>query len=60
MLEQGLIAESKSRPAPEDDDQRRRYYRLTPFGVRVLRAETLRLAELVRMARSTGLVPGKA
>ena len=32
MLEQGLIVETRDRPAPEDDDERRRYYRITPFG----------------------------
>ena len=32
MLEQGLISEATTRPAPELDDERRRYYRLTPFG----------------------------
>src|SRR5580698_6011537 len=32
MLEQGLIVETRERPAPEDDDERRRYYRITPFG----------------------------
>jgi DNA-binding PadR family transcriptional regulator len=57
MLEQGLITEPRTRPAPEHDDERRRYYRLTPFGVTVMRAETKRLADLVRMARATGLIP---
>lgn len=60
MLEQGLIVESRKRPAPRDDDERRRYYRLTPFGLAVMRAETGRLADLVRMARATGLVPRRA
>src|SRR4051812_18407490 len=50
LLEQGLIVESTRRPAPAEDDERRRYYRLTPFGTAVARAETRRLAELVRMA----------
>jgi len=57
MLEQGLISEPKSRPTPADDDERRRYYRLTPLGLNVLRAETLRLDDQVRMARATGLIP---
>jgi len=57
MLEQGLIAESRTRPAPELDDERRRYYHLTGFGVSVMRAEAKRLADLVRMAQATGLVP---
>jgi DNA-binding PadR family transcriptional regulator len=47
MEDAGLIAEAK---APADADARRRYYRLTPFGRRVLAAESVRLAELVARA----------
>jgi DNA-binding PadR family transcriptional regulator len=50
MLEQGLILESSERPDPEMDDERRRYYRLTPFGRRVAGAETERLSRLVSQA----------
>jgi DNA-binding PadR family transcriptional regulator len=57
MLEQGLIAESARRPARALDDERRRYYRLTPFGTAVARAETRRLTQLVRLARARGLLP---
>ncbi len=60
MLEQGLLVESHERPAPELDDERRRYYRITPFGRMVARAEARRLIDLVRMARTQGLAPGKA
>jgi DNA-binding PadR family transcriptional regulator len=60
MLEQGLIVEAEERPAPEMDDERRRYYRITRFGVQVARAEAHRLATLVRLARGRGLAPGKA
>ena len=60
MLEQGLIVESGERPAPEQDDERRRYYRITPLGRDVARAELRRLTDLVRLARATGLVPEKA
>lgn len=60
MLEQGLLRETRDRPAPELDDERRRYYRITPFGQAVARAEAHRMAELVRMARAQGLVLGKA
>src|SRR5438045_1879196 len=42
MLELGLIVETSTRPAPDEDDERRRYYRITPFGVTVARAETFR------------------
>ena len=57
MLDQGLITEPRTRPAPELDDERRRYYRITPLGLAVARAEAARLSDLVRIARATGLVP---
>lgn len=60
MLEQGLIAEPRHRPAPEDDDQRRRYYRITAFGTAVARAEARRLARMVRIARASGIAPEKS
>jgi DNA-binding PadR family transcriptional regulator len=60
MLEQGLIVEPRERPAPSDDDERRRYYRITPFGEAVARAEARRLSQLVKMARARGLSPEKA
>ena len=60
MLEQGLIVETRDRPAPELDDERRRYYRITPFGTVVARAEARRLTDLVRLARASGFAPGKA
>jgi DNA-binding PadR family transcriptional regulator len=60
MLEQGLLRESRSRPPRALDDERRRYYAITPFGTRVARAEARRMAELVRMARGQGLAPATA
>jgi len=51
LIEAGLIEESAERPAPELDDARRRYYRLTVLGRRVLDAECERLQELVRTIR---------
>jgi DNA-binding PadR family transcriptional regulator len=57
MLEQGLISELRERPAPELDDERRRYYRLTPFGRQVARAEARRLAQMLKLARARGLAP---
>ena len=60
MLEQGLILETRDRPAPELDDERRRYYRITPFGTAVARAEARRLTALVKLARVSGFLPGKA
>ena len=56
MLEQGLIVETQQRPAPEEDDERRRYYRITEEGRAAARAEARRLAELVRLAESLGIV----
>ena len=60
MIEQGLIVEVHERPAPELDDERRRYYRITKFGTAVAKAETRRLQELVRLARASGFVPRNA
>ena len=57
MLEDGLVVEPRERP--EDDDERRRYYRLTPLGRSVAEAEAARLTHLVRMARARGLTPRK-
>jgi DNA-binding PadR family transcriptional regulator len=51
LIEAELIEESDERPAPELDDARRRYYRLTTLGKRVLEAECERLQELVRSIR---------
>jgi DNA-binding PadR family transcriptional regulator len=59
MLEQGLIAELASRPA-RNDDERRRYYRLTPLGREVARAEARRLTQMLKLARASGFAPGKA
>lgn len=62
MLEQGLVEESEDRPDPEIDDERRRYYRITEFGGRVLVAEAARLEQLVELARDEKVLaslPGK-
>ena len=59
MVEQGLITEiTKRRTAA--DDERRRYYRITPFGTTVARAEMRRLTDLVRLAHASGLKPRPA
>jgi DNA-binding MarR family transcriptional regulator len=60
MLEDGLLVEVRERPAPDQDDERRRYYRITPFGAAVARAETRRLSELVKLARAAGFAPATA
>jgi DNA-binding PadR family transcriptional regulator len=56
LIEAELIEESKKRPAPEEDDARRRYYRLTTLGKRVLDAECERLQDLVRAIQTTRAV----
>src|SRR5215204_334641 len=59
MVEQGLITEvAKRRTA--DDDARRRYYRLTPFGNACARAEMRRMSDLIHLARQRGLTPETA
>ena len=52
LIEEGLIEESDERPVPEQDDARRRYYRITTMGNRVLAAESRRLEDLVSMLQS--------
>jgi DNA-binding PadR family transcriptional regulator len=52
MLNAGLIEESDNRPDPEMDDERRRYYRTSGFGARVLTAELSRLDQLIRAAEA--------
>jgi DNA-binding PadR family transcriptional regulator len=57
MMNQGMVEEA---PSPsENDDPRRRYYRLTPFGRAVLTADVTRLESVVRRAR-LHLRPGRA
>ena len=60
MLEDGLLIEIDERPDPEEDDERRRYYRITALGRQVARAEAQRLIDLVKMARASGFVPKRA
>ena len=52
----GLIDESGRRPASDSDDERRRYYRLTPFGRKVLAAELERLRDLVRLGEARRII----
>jgi DNA-binding PadR family transcriptional regulator len=59
LLADGLVVESKRRPAAAIDDERRRYYRLTDFGRQVITAETERLEAMVSAARATRAL-GKA
>lgn len=57
LLEKGLIVELSEHPDPEDADERRRYYRLTPAGRRVAQMELARLSDLVALGRRAGLAP---
>jgi DNA-binding PadR family transcriptional regulator len=61
MVDQDYVVEltMRERPAADEDDARRRYYRLTPFGRAVAESETRRLGELLRLARASGFVPRK-
>jgi len=54
LLDEGLIGEVRGGGAGTDD-QRRRYYRLTPFGRRVVKAEVERLERASALARATRL-----
>lgn len=56
MREQGLIDEANRRRAPDAGDERRNYYRITPLGLRVARAEARRLEALTDAARIGGLL----
>jgi len=57
LLEKGIIAETNERPDSELNEERRRYYRLTDFGQRVLRLEVSRLNQLVQQARAKEVLP---
>ncbi len=52
MTEAELIQEQSRRPSEDEDDARRRYYKLTAFGKRVLAAEVARLEDLLASVRS--------
>jgi len=56
MADQGLIAASNRRRAADANDERRNYYRITPRGLAVARAEAARVAALAGAARALGLL----
>jgi DNA-binding PadR family transcriptional regulator len=60
MLEDGLIVEVDDRPSPDEDDERRRYYRITQVGRDLAKAEADRLTVLLRQARAVGLASKRA
>ena len=57
LLKRGMVIEVEDKVDPALNDERRRYYRLTPFGQKVLRAEVVRLNNLVLQAQSKNLLP---
>ena len=57
LLDEGLVAETADRPAPDEDDERRRYYRITPAGRRALAAEVRRLERVLTAARAASAAP---
>lgn len=60
MQDQGLIDAADRRRAPDAGDERRNYYRVTPLGLRVGRAEARRMAALARAAMTSGLLEAGA
>lgn len=60
LLDQGLIVESENRPFAHLDDERRRYYRLTPLGREVARTEAARMRGLVQLAQARVGLPDLA
>ena len=59
LLELDLIEESDARPSPDEDDERRRYYRATAFGRAVMRAEAQRLESVIALARDKRLLKAR-
>lgn len=57
LVDERLAEESDERPAPDLDDERRRYYRLTEFGRGVALAEARRMETALGMARAKSLIP---
>lgn len=57
MAESGLIEAAARRAAPDAADERRNYYRITPVGLRMAKAEARRLESLTRAAQNGGLLP---
>src|SRR5262249_34342737 len=60
LLRDGLVEETDERPAPDLDDQRRRYYRLTPAGRTAARTAVERLRRLLAAAEASALTRRRA
>jgi len=56
LLDDGFLEKSERRPAPESDDERRRYYRLTSAGRKVARGEAQRMDGLLRAGAAKKLL----
>jgi DNA-binding PadR family transcriptional regulator len=56
LVSDGMVVEKSERPAPELDDERRRYYHLTEFGREVAQAEAERLEDVLTLARAKRLI----
>ena len=59
LLAEGLVEEAAERPDPALDDERRRYYRLSPFGRRAAVAELKRLEAILAQGRAKRLLVGR-
>jgi PadR family transcriptional regulator len=60
LQSEGLVEETEPKAMPDSSDERRIYYRLLPFGKRVLGAELARLRELIRVAEANRVIqPGR-
>ena len=60
LLESGLLTESSRRPAEDLEDQRRRYYRITRMGEKVLAADAERMKSLVQQVEARDLLKANA
>ena len=58
LLEEELIQEVDAPAGDQPGGERRRYYRLTPGGRKLARAEAERLADLLRIARAKKILRG--
>ena len=58
LVSDGMVVETGERPAPELDDERRRYYRMTTAGRKLARSEAERLADFLRVARAKRILRG--
>ena len=56
LIRQGLVKPTDKRPAPEADDERRRYYIITTLGRRALAADAARMKDLVEAARARNMI----